>query len=796
MKSPMKRLVLGGLALSIAVCALACGLGPEARRDEIRSLQHAGRFTETLEPLRELLEAIPDDPELNHLYGVALLRTDQAGLALWPLRKAAQAPDRAVDDGLLLAQALLLGGSSPEEAVQAASRVVELAPHHVEALRLLTDARLAAMQNEELLADVERLLALAPGDVDALISRLMALLNLNRVDEAEQALAAVRAALEDLGDDSEWLPRLCAATATFTKEKGDTEAAEVLWNECVEQFPAEEIIVFGAVAFFDERWQGPHATEILRRAHEAQPTHLPFIETLAFRLGASGQSDEAERLLGAATRDGVNERRAWFALANYHERRDEPAKARDAMAEGLRLMGRASGVQLAEYVDLLIRAGDYDKADEIIAQMEAEPVVLNLLRGRLLLVRGQPAEAIEALEAGLRLWPGHSVARWLLAQAAEQLGDYDRALAEYVEAVRADRGYREAVFDLLRLFEALGRSHEAIPFLSRYQKEKPRDPESLVQMIRIAGRTRQWELANRAIGELGQIPGQQGVAAAEVADIRAARAGFAAGAESIRGANLDLTRPINGAALRALVGYLVGLGQPDQALQPVDAALAAHPNEALFHELRARALRAAGEPASAQLALERALALEPERASALAALAALAAERGDRGAALALYDRADRADPEEPAYAWDAIQLVAAADDGAELERRLEALLARHGTYAAAANLLARRLVERDSERALALARRAVRFRGGPDALDTLGRVQLERGDAERAARTLGRAAELQPDSPSTHYWLGRALFAAGDEDGARRAFSRALEADAFPEQADARAQLARLSAD
>ena len=46
----------------------------------------------------------------------------------------------------------------------------------------------------------------------------------------------------------------------------------------------------------------------------------------------------------------------------------------------------------------------------------------DLLRGRLLLARGHPAEALEVLEEGLRVWPDHSVARWLAGTAAERLG--------------------------------------------------------------------------------------------------------------------------------------------------------------------------------------------------------------------------------------------------------------------------------------------------------------------------------------------------------------------------------------
>jgi tetratricopeptide (TPR) repeat protein len=783
------------LAIGVALAGLTCAPDPEARLEEIRTRQQTGEFAATLEPLRELLEKTPDDPELNHLYGVALLGTRQPELAIWPLRKAAQHPDRAIEDGLLLALALLRGGSA-DDAVRQVLRVRELAPDRVDVLRLLLKARLDAKQHEEALEDAARLLAVEPDDPDALMARVLALLSLNRPDEAEPALAALRKAVEDRPDDTTWPPRICAATATFAKEKGDPDAAEALWNDCLEKFPGEEIVVFAAIDFFDERQEQPRALEILRRAHEAEPTHLSFLEALARRLGVSGQSAEAEELLLAATRDGVNDLQAWFALARYHEERDEAAKARDAMAQGLRRVGEAPATLVAAYVDLLIRAGDLDEAEALVARFEPSPVMLNLLRGRLLLARGQPGPALEALQEGLRLWPDHSVARWLAGTAAEQLGDYDRALEEYGEAIRNDRGNRDAVLSLLRLLEAQGLDQQALPTLARYRREHSGDAELLVQTIRFAHRAGAPQVAEGAAQRLGAIPGQRAVAAAEVAAIRAAEAGPAAGIEAIRAAGLDLTRPIHAPALELLVELLVAEGRSGETLEATRAALAAHPEEALFHELRGRALRGAGQPGAAREALERALELEPERAAALAELAALAAEQGDRETALALYDRAARADPESAAYPWAAIQLVAGSEDAAELERRLEALLARHGTHAAAANLLAQRLRGRDPERALELAHRAVRFRGGPDALDTLGRIELERGDAAGAAGTLGLSAELRPDSPSTHYWLGLALAATGDEKGARAALDTALAVEAFPEREAAQAALARLDAD
>jgi tetratricopeptide (TPR) repeat protein len=350
---------------------------------------------------------------------------------------------------------------------------------------------------------------------------------------------------------------------------------------------------------------------------------------------------------------------------------------------------------------------------------------------------------------------------------------------------------------MLRLLEALGLDKEALSILSRYQRENPNDPEILVQSIRFAHRAGVLEFAEKAAESLLALPGNRGVAVAELAVIGAARGGPAAGADVVRDARLDLTQPRSGPALGRLVEYLVAADRSEEALEAAQAALASHPEEALFHELRGRALRGTGELDAAGEAFERALELEPERAPALAQLAELAAERGEREAAIALYDRAALADPEDASsYAWGAIELLSASDDGAELERRLEALLADRATHAAAAELLARRLQERDPERAFALARRAVRLRGGPDALDTLGRIQLARGDAESATQALGASVQLRPDSPSSQYWLARALAAAEDEEGARRALEASLALGAFPEREAAQTELARLNGD
>ncbi len=75
--------------------------------------------------------------------------------------------------------------------------------------------------------------------------------------------------------------------------------------------------------------------------------------------------------------------------------------------------------------------------------------------------------------------------------------------------------------------------------------------------------------------------------------------------------------------------------------------------------------------------------------------------------------------------------------------------------------------------------------------LEALGMAYLQARQLPMAQLTLGRAAELQDNKPSTHNALGLALLLQGDAMGARGAYGKALESD--PTFDKARANLAAL---
>jgi tetratricopeptide (TPR) repeat protein len=127
--------------------------------------------------------------------------------------------------------------------------------------------------------------------------------------------------------------------------------------------------------------------------------------------------------------------------------------------------------------------------------------------------------------------------------------------------------------------------------------------------------------------------------------------------------------------------------------------------------------------------------------------------------------------------------------------RRLRKVVSLSPGHVAAVNDLAWRLAESGQELDLALdlAKRAIQLDRQAEVLDTLGFVQLKRGDADAAIEAFEASLAERPDSPSVRYRLAMAQTQRGDSAAARDSLAKALEEDSFPEVQAARAELARL---
>jgi predicted Zn-dependent protease len=237
--------------------------------DEIRGLHARNRYEESLEDLRALMDEDPTDIEVNYLFGKTLMHIGEPSMAIWPLRRAVESPEYAFDAGMLLAEATL-DSRTPEDAIGAVDIALAVEPDNVEALALRAHANLKAARYAEALADVERAVELDSGNSAILVPRVLVLLEFERVDEAEAALDAGKHAAEFAEEQAgeKIQAKLCLANAGFAVANGDDKSAEVMYADCLDAYPTDQLVVLRAVEFFDAIGQQERATALLRRTFE------------------------------------------------------------------------------------------------------------------------------------------------------------------------------------------------------------------------------------------------------------------------------------------------------------------------------------------------------------------------------------------------------------------------------------------------------------------------------------------------------------------------------------------------
>jgi tetratricopeptide (TPR) repeat protein len=727
-----------------------CSCGSDSSVESLRALHAVGDFEAAVQSGRELLEQQPDDPELNFLYGVSLMKTGEPGLALWSFRKAMEHPDWRVRAAIQIAAAALTRDDT-ETAEAAASQALEAEPDNVDALVLRGLSRVSSRRNwDGALADADRALELDPDKGDAEVIRLVALLGLDRIDEAATAIERVEQASQEGAPGLENSSGFCAARAVFSKEKGDADEARQRFAECLERFPTAFNVVQEAVKFHGERGELARAIEILRTAYEAVPEAAGYRTALADHLRASGDVAGAQAILEeATTHEHPDVRRAaWVELASHYRAvEDYPAAAR-ALEQALELSEGADPDLEFALADVLIQAGEPDRALALAETMSAA-AYRDLVRGRVALERGAPEEALEHFTSGLRLWPDNAVARYYAALAAERLGDFERAIEEYRYSMRADPELTDARLRLARMHVAERQLRLALSALQRSGGTAPHDVEADLLHVELQARSGMIAGLPNPLPASLEDPVHWGRVAGAVGRGLRDRFGEKIALDFLlQVEHLDWTAPHNAAVLRLLLDLHASQDRDvAEAETMIRVALERHPDSAALHAVRARHLERRGAPAAEiDAAYARALELDPANAHALQDAARRAEQQGSAAAALDLWLRAAEADPEASEAVRTAAQGLVEAGRDEEAVARLDALLEVLPHDADAAMQRASLLLAKSPQdaRALELAQRSVRFGGRDDAVEFLASVHRGRGEPALADQVIREAEEAK----------------------------------------------------
>ena len=763
-----------------------------------------------------------------------------AGLALLePLRKAEpESPELALAELPLRLQL----GQLPQ-AMALAELALKREPQSAEA-RFARALVLQARQDPKAAEAFDQVLAVDPDHLEARLVRL-------QMHAAQGEWDAVRASLKLVPTAKAADPRVLYFHAQDAAQRGDSKALTTHLRKIAEQIDAQpeallryrpQMLLLTGLAHFglgeldaakrafeiyrDSRGGSGEATQLLAQLYLNQKQTDAGIAALEAHLRARPTDAKALGLLGQAKLSAGQPQQAATLMREALAGQDRP-EFQAVLAQSLLRMGQSAdalkalqaavrkepariefGLQLAE---ALLDTGDAKGAQAPLADLARRfptDARVPMLQGRQRLLLRDLTGAQQAFEAALKLQPGLTAAKIMLARVEVDQGRSDAAVARLTAMLKADESAVDACLELAAIDDARGRLKEALGWLDRAMaKATPRDQRPFAAKVELLMRRGQPVEARAAAKELlARAPDDFDalVLAARAAlasgDTAAARPWLMAAAKQlgpdttsqwlvarllVNARDYQAASDLLDKALQSQPGSIalqslkvetdLRLGRLDAAEQRARQVAKDRPNDPQAQSLLGQVGVVKGDATLALDALRKAHATAPTSETLLRLYAAQLNPTRDPGPQLAMLEQwlAKRPD--------DAVVRNALAESLVMFQRlpqardHYERLLKQTGSNAVRNNL-AEVLLRLKDPRALALANEAVaREPNNPNVLDTAGWAHAEAGQLDRALALLRDARLRQPGAANIRYHLAAVLARKGKRDEALAELRAAL---------------------
>jgi len=502
----------------------------------------------------------------------------------------------------------------------------------------------------------------------------------------------------------------------------DYEEAISLYERALEAAPAQAAILSALADAEAQRENLSTALYYAREARDQAPSTAHYHLELARLLRADGQPRPAVEAYRALLRRFPDHTQGRLALARLFSEQDRP---RRALPHYETLLESSASLPLSAYTDMLElygRTEDEDGRERVLRRLlERRPETPRFRRqlGRLYTRQGRYEDAISVLEP-------------LLQQTPRDPRLLSRLQMLYTETNQPQKAER--------LGSAVARSSaspdQLVDRARMLYDRRPADSTSAPRVAKLLRRALERAPDHaEALDLLGTLYADQG---------RSAEA-----AEMLRRA-VD-ANPRNPARWRRAAAAHLEAGAPEEAAALADDGLLLFPGRADLLRLQGRAQLDLGAPATARSRFRDALAEVDTTGESASTRAAL---HVGLGRSWRLEGRPDRAD--------------------AAFRTALRLAPTHVPALTHSARLLADR--ERDHDRALRLARRALEQTSSPTSLGTLGYVQFVRGEHTTATRTFEEAVSAGPAPAWVYERFGDLQRALGNDARARQYWNEALD--------------------
>lgn len=688
------------LATALALAAALLAAAPAgASVERARAAQARGDLRAAQIEYRNAVRDRPDDPALRAALAEASIDLGDGDTAEKEARAALERGyDRAAGTALLLRAYLILRkfeeilrefpmqeGQVPntvagqvaagralayaalnrrEDAARAAADAVRLAPELVEPQ--LAAATIAAIAGDRAAAEaaVDKALAIAPDNTDALLRKGVFQFERGQLQQAADTFAAV------LRQEPGNLPARLRRGETLMRMNNDTEARKEV-DTVLRLAPNAPLGIYLSAMLHARAREWKPADEALQRI-QAQLPNIPdgllLLASVKRELGQLEQAEDAARRHVARRPEDPRGAKLLAILEGQRGAADAAAGTLDRLAQ--------RGAADAEAYDMLGRAhalmGRRQEAlDAFTKAAERAPDNAGIL-ARLAVARlatGDAAGAQEAAKAALARDPNQAGAREILASAALARGDLPAAAAELDRLGPTARGSELAgVLDgtirLVRLDVAGAKSaFEAV------LRDHPESVRARLGLARIAAMEGDAERAERLYAEvLAREPGNPEALTRLSAVALAGGPRAATSRAALEAANK--AKPDDPALAMTLASVLIRAGEPAKAVAVLDAPVWRDRRRETRHLLLlAEARDAAGQAKEAEEAARAAMAQDPDNPLARRTVAGLLLKAKDQRAAELVLEQGLRTRPADPVLQHSLVQVVR---EGRGLDAALE----------------------------------------------------------------------------------------------------------------------------
>ena len=475
-------------------------------------------------------------------------------------------------------------------------------------------------------------------------------------------------------------------------------------------------------------------------------------------------------------------------LADANLEAGDLGRAKILYQQGLSLADGNLGLGLVAWQE-----GDLDRADHYLTQattLDPGHADAWLRKGEFSLSRQAFDDARLSFDNAAGLAAGQVLGRVGLARVHLVQGDLDGAAAEVQRILKLAPQFPVAHYlDGLIRFER-GDVTGAETAIREVQRVAPDHPPSLYLMGAIKYRQGQHAQAEDNLQRFLAQDFANDAAAKLLASVRFDRGDFQRAVDALS-QRVDATEDPQ---LLALYGAAqLRLGNPVQATQALERAVALAPDMAAFRNQLALSLLATGDRARAEVELNSAVAVDADQFQSDYLLAMVRVREGDWPAAAEAVDALVQKSPDSP-IGYNLRGVVALGqEDRAAGEAAFKAALQRDAGFLPAVQNLAR-MAEQDGNRDQAMRWYEGFLEGRADdesALLALADLAVRGNDAAAAVAYLQRAVAANPETVRGRLGLGRLYFAQGQLAPAGTVVNEALAlAPAMPDLLLLRAEI------